>query len=111
MLRQYPDNQAEMGKDAFIKPEHMHTDARSLARTHARAHANALKNWSDEQKESAEAHGKLSAVNVVHYDSAALLWVMQAGEERNDDDDYCSTIRTEGECQIISSWRTLLRNN
>lgn len=66
MLRQYPDNQAEMGNNAFIKPEHMHTDACTQA--HMQTH---LK--TDEQKESAQAHGKLSAVNVVHYDSAAPL--------------------------------------
>lgn len=58
MLKQYPDDQAQTG--TFINAEHMHTDTRTRTQ-------------SDEQKESAEAHEKLSAVSVVDYDSAAPL--------------------------------------
>lgn len=63
----------------------------------------------DEQKESAQPHGKLSAGNVVHYECAALLRVMHAGGDRNDE--YHSAIRIEWEYKIIGFSRRLLRNN
>lgn len=63
----------------------------------------------DEQKESAQPHGKLNAGNVVHYECAALLRVMHAEEDSIDD--YRSAIRIEWECQIIGFSRRLLRNN